>query len=205
MMSGDLRYNNLEIPNRTGIWLVWRLFLKDWWQDSEDIMCNCNASNTIQYKNGTLPRLFQRYLMGFFLACNVMAKGFRFMPLSLVKRQKLDYSVRQAIAKLHDENNILREISEKVKRSKSVVGRVVKSYNDTGKIVSAVKKNGLKLVSRIVKNWFVLVVEDVQLSLRARAHLLNIDCTCIFIVFWLFTLFFSILSLTFGRSKFENK
>ena len=50
-----------------------------------------------------------------------------------------------------------------------------------------------------------LVVEDVQLSLRARAHLLNIDCTCIFIVFWLFTLFFPILSLTFGRSKFENK
>ena len=32
-----------------------------------------------------------------------------------------------------------REISEKVKRSKSVVGRVVKSYSDTGKIVSAFK------------------------------------------------------------------
>ena len=29
----------------------------------------------------------------------------------------------------------IREISEKVKRSKSVVGRVGKSYNDTGKIV----------------------------------------------------------------------
>ena len=51
----------------------------------------------------------------------------------------------------------------------------------------------------------VLIIEDVQLSLRARAYLLNIDCTCIFIVFWLLTLFFSILSLTFGRSKFENK
>ena len=49
------------------------------------------------------------------------------------------------------------------------------------------KKNGQKLVSRIVKNWFVLVVEGVQLSMRARAHLLNIDCTCIFVVFWLFT------------------
>ena len=40
------------------------------------------------------------------------------------------------------------------------------------------------------------LVEDVQLSLRARVHLLNIDCICVFIVFWLFTLYFSILSLT---------
>ncbi len=36
---------------------------------------------------------------------------------------------------------------------------------------------------------------------RARAHLLNIDCTYDFIIFWLFTSFFSILSLTFGHSK----
>ena len=57
----------------------------------------------------------------------------------MAKRQKLDYSVRQAIVKLHKEKNTIREISEKVKRSKSVVGRVVKSYNDTGKIVSAFK------------------------------------------------------------------
>ena len=185
--------------------------------------------------------------------------------------------MRQAIVKLHKEKHSIKEISEKVKCSKSVVGRVVKSYNDTGKIVSAFKTGRLRktsagedrimqrmslkdrfkscteikrvmnstscvnvsrqtvsrwlqeiglfnqtpkkkplvssknkkrlefVVSRIVKNWFVLVVEDVQLSLRARAHLLNIDCTCIFIVFWLFKLFFSILSLTFGRSKFENK
>ena len=57
----------------------------------------------------------------------------------MAKRQKLDYSVRQAIVKLHKEKHTIREISEKVKRSKSVVGRVVKSYNDTGKIVSAFK------------------------------------------------------------------
>ena len=57
----------------------------------------------------------------------------------MAKRQKLDYSVRQAIVKLHKENHTIREISEKVKRSKSVVGRVAKSYNDTGKIVSAFK------------------------------------------------------------------
>ena len=37
--------------------------------------------------------------------------------------------------KLHKENHTIREISEKVKRSKSVVGRVVKSYSYTGKIV----------------------------------------------------------------------
>ena len=53
----------------------------------------------------------------------------------MAKRQKLDYSVRQAIVKLDKEKFTIREISEKVKRSKSVVGRVVKSYNDTGKIV----------------------------------------------------------------------
>ena len=57
----------------------------------------------------------------------------------MAKRQKLDFSVRQAIVKLHKEKHTLREISEKVKRFKSVVGRVVKSYNDTGKIVSAFK------------------------------------------------------------------
>ena len=57
----------------------------------------------------------------------------------MAKRQKLDYSVRQAIVKLHKKKHTIREISEKVKRSKSVVGRVVKSYNDTGKILSAFK------------------------------------------------------------------
>ena len=57
----------------------------------------------------------------------------------MAKRQKFDYSVRQAIVKLHKEKHTIREISEKVKCSKSVVGRVVKSYNDTGKTVSAFK------------------------------------------------------------------
>ena len=57
----------------------------------------------------------------------------------MAKRQKPDYSVRQAIVKLHKENHTIREISEKVKRSKSVVSRVVKSYKDTGKIFSAFK------------------------------------------------------------------
>ena len=47
--------------------------------------------------------------------------------------------MRQAIVKLHKEKHTIREISEKVKRSKSVVGRFVKSYNDTGKIISAFK------------------------------------------------------------------
>ena len=57
----------------------------------------------------------------------------------MAKRQKLDYSVRQTILKLHKEKYTIRESSDKVKRSKSVVGRVVKSYNDTSKIVSAFK------------------------------------------------------------------
>ena len=58
---------------------------------------------------------------------------------TMAKHQKLDYSVRQAIVQLHKEKHTVREISEKVKHSMSVVGRVVKSYNDTGKIVSAFK------------------------------------------------------------------
>ena len=41
--------------------------------------------------------------------------------------------------KLHKEKHTIEEIVEKVKRSKNVVGRVVKSNNDTGKIVSAFK------------------------------------------------------------------
>ena len=57
----------------------------------------------------------------------------------MAKRKKLEYTVRQAIVKLHKEKHTIREISEKVKRSKSVVGRVVKSYNDTGKIITAFK------------------------------------------------------------------
>ena len=57
----------------------------------------------------------------------------------MAKRQKLDYSVRQAIVKLHKDKHTIREISEKVKRSYSVVSRVVKSYNDSGKIVCAFK------------------------------------------------------------------
>ena len=81
---------------------------------------------------------------------------------------------------------------------------------DLNPIENLWKTLGVKVMERNPTNtedlWVkLLVVEDVQLSLRARAHLLNIDCTCIFIVFWLFTLFFSILPLTFGRSKFENK
>ena len=63
----------------------------------------------------------------------------------MVKRQKLDYSVRQTIVKIYKEKHTIREISEKVKRSKSVVGRVVKSYNDTGKIVLLKPANPAKL------------------------------------------------------------
>ena len=39
----------------------------------------------------------------------------------MAKRQKLDYSVRQAIVKLDKEKHTIREISEKVKRSKIMI------------------------------------------------------------------------------------
>ena len=69
---------------------------------------------------------------------------------------------------------------------------------------------------KLQEEWSKISIEDCQELIRScsrrcaaviesKAHLLNIDCTCIFIVFWQLTLFFSILSLTFGRSKFEDK
>ena len=77
----------------------------------------------------------------------------------MAKRQKLDYSVRQALVKLHKEKHTIREISEKVKRSKSVVSRVVKSYNDTGNIVSAFKtdrpRKSLAREDRIMKRMWL--------------------------------------------------
>ena len=69
----------------------------------------------------------------------------------MAKRQKLDYSVRQAIVKLHKEKHTVREISEKVKRSKSVVGRVVKSYKDTGKVVLLKPADPAKLRQENIK------------------------------------------------------
>ena len=77
----------------------------------------------------------------------------------MAKRQNLDYSVRQAIVKLHKEKHTIREISTKVKCSKSVVARVVKSYNDTGKILSAFKtgrprKRRLNNAAYVIKGPF---------------------------------------------------
>ena len=73
----------------------------------------------------------------------------------MAKRQKLDYSVRQAIVKLHKEKCTIREISEKVKRSKSVVGRVVKSYNDTGNDTG---KNSLDATVYIKAKIFFIII-----------------------------------------------
>ena len=79
----------------------------------------------------------------------------------MAKRQKFDFSVRQAIVKLHKENHTIREISEKVQRSKSFVGRFVKSYNDTGKIVSAFKtaKKNPQNFGKRRSNYVVYVIK----------------------------------------------
>ena len=72
---------------------------------------------------------------------------------------------------------------------------------------------------KLQEEWSKISIEDCEELIRSCSRryaavieskgsftkLLNINCTCIFIVFWLFTLFFSMLSLTFGRSKFENR
>ena len=67
---------------------------------------------------------------------------------------------------------------------------------------------------KLQEEWSKISIEDCQELIRSCSRRCAaiieskgsfIDCTCIFIVFWQFTLFFSMLSLTFGRSKFENK
>ena len=40
------------------------------------------------------------------------------------------------VLKLHKKNVSIREIAERVNRSKSVIGRIVKTYKDTGRVLS---------------------------------------------------------------------
>ena len=62
-----------------------------------------------------------------------------------------NYSVRQTIVKLHKLKHTIREISEKVKRSKIVVGRIVKSYNDTGAFKTGRPRKTLAREDRIMQ------------------------------------------------------
>lgn len=57
----------------------------------------------------------------------------------MAARQNVDISIRKTVIKRHKENMSIRSIAETVKLPKSVVGRIVKCYNDTGRIVSPCK------------------------------------------------------------------
>ena len=53
----------------------------------------------------------------------------------------IDSSIKKSIIKLHGENHSIRKIADDLKLSKSAVGRVIKDFKDTGKILPP-KKNG---------------------------------------------------------------
>ena len=50
----------------------------------------------------------------------------------MANRQKVDKNLRVTVVKLHKQNVSIGEIAERVNRSKSVIGRIVKTYKDTG-------------------------------------------------------------------------
>ena len=52
----------------------------------------------------------------------------------------MDQSTQKTIIKLCEKNLSIRAISKEVNRSKSVVGRIVKQYKDSGKICSPNKR-----------------------------------------------------------------
>ncbi|KAA2237153.1 helix-turn-helix domain-containing protein [Solihabitans fulvus] len=54
----------------------------------------------------------------------------------MANRQKVDDTLRMKIVKLHKQNFTVREIAETVNRAKSVIGRIVKTYEDCGRVFS---------------------------------------------------------------------
>ena len=54
----------------------------------------------------------------------------------MVNRQKVDNTLRMEMIELHKRNFTVREIAETMNRSKSVIGRIVKTYEDFGRVLS---------------------------------------------------------------------
>ena len=51
---------------------------------------------------------------------------------TMAPRQKVDNALRQDTTKLYKKNFTIRHISEKINHSKNVVGRIIRSYKETG-------------------------------------------------------------------------
>ncbi|KAF2343643.1 Transposase Tc1-like [Trinorchestia longiramus] len=66
----------------------------------------------------------------------------------MAKRQKVDQTLKQNVVILHKKNFSVREIAVKVKRSKSVVGRILKLYSDLGHIPTARKTGRQRITSK---------------------------------------------------------
>ena len=54
----------------------------------------------------------------------------------MANRQKFDITSRMIIVNLHKQYFSVREIAERVKRSKSVIGRIVKTYKNCGRVLA---------------------------------------------------------------------
>ncbi|KAF2350791.1 hypothetical protein FHG87_018450 [Trinorchestia longiramus] len=67
--------------------------------------------------------------------------------INMAKRQKVDQTLKQNVVILHKKNFSIREIAVKVKRSKSVVGRILKLYSDLGHIPTACKTGRQRITS----------------------------------------------------------
>ena len=63
------------------------------------------------------------------------------------KRITVDAAVKSEIVKLRKENLIIEQIGKHVKRSKSVVSRVLKLYNETGRLTNTKKSGRLRKTS----------------------------------------------------------
>ena len=50
--------------------------------------------------------------------------------------QKVDKTLRMNVVQLHKQNISVREIAEMVNRSKSVIGRIIKTYKNCGRVLT---------------------------------------------------------------------
>ena len=87
------------------------------------------------------------------------------------KRIKVDAAVKSEIVKLRKENLTIEQIGKHVKRSKSVVSRVLKLYNETGRLTNT-KKSGRPRKTTVREDRVMkrLALKDRFLTAGKRCH-----------------------------------
>jgi transposase len=56
--------------------------------------------------------------------------------VTMAERIKVDAAVKSEIVKLRKENHTIEQIAKQIKRSKSVVSRILKLYSETGRLTN---------------------------------------------------------------------